>query len=149
MKIRLVTDSDAAEWQRLRKLLWPNPAEQHGAEIKAYFDTPIPTCAVFVIDFGHNRLGGFLEARLRDYAEGCSSDRVAYIEGWYVEPDLREQGLGGQLISAAEDWARELGLTEMASDCLIDNEVSIQAHLALDFEEVERIVCFRKRLKSP
>ena len=61
---------------------------------------------------------------------------------------LREQGLGGQLLSAAEEWAQQKGLTEMASDSVIDNEIGIQAHLALGYEEVEKIVCFRKSLKD-
>ena len=97
-----------------------------------------------MIDCGKTRLGGFLEARVRNYAEGCSGSRIGYIEGWYVEPALRRQGLGGQLVQAAEHWARELGLSEMASDCEIDNAVSFRAHTALGYEEVERIICFRK-----
>jgi aminoglycoside 6'-N-acetyltransferase I len=36
----------------------------------------------------------------------------------------------------------------MASDCEIDNAVSFRAHTALGYEEVERIICFRKALKG-
>ena len=86
---------------------------------------------------------------MRDYAEGCSGSRIGYIEGWYVEPELRRQGLGGQLVQAAEHWARELGLAEMASDCEIDNAVSFRAHTALGYQEVGRIICFRKALNQP
>lgn len=89
-----------------------------------------------------------LEARVRDYAEGCVSSRIGYVEGWYVDSDLRRQGLGQQLIQATERWALSLGICEMASDCLVENEVSLMAHLAVGFEEVERIICFRKVLKS-
>jgi aminoglycoside 6'-N-acetyltransferase I len=146
MKIRPVSEHDRPEWQRLRTLLWPQQPADHNVEIDQYFAEQSIYSITFVIELGDDRLGGFVEVRVRNYAEGCSSDLIAYLEGWYVEAGLREQGLGGQLVMAAEEWAREQGLTEMAGDCLIDNESGLQAHLALDFEEVERIVCLRKSL---
>jgi aminoglycoside 6'-N-acetyltransferase I len=140
--------SDYLEWLRLRNLLWPGSSDDHEREIAEFFTQPRPDLATFVIDCGGTRLGGFLEARVCDYAEGCSGSRIGYIEGWYVEPELRRQGLGGQLVQAAEPWARELGLSAMASDCEIDNIVSFRAHTALGYEEVEQIICFRKVLKG-
>ena len=91
MKIRFIlnTDADAREWSRMRHILWPSSTEQeHYAEITEYFAKQNPDTEVFVIDLGHDQLGGFLEAGVRSYAEGCSSDQVGYIEGWYVEPDF-------------------------------------------------------------
>jgi aminoglycoside 6'-N-acetyltransferase I len=140
----------------MRRLLWADPAEDHEGEVAAFLEKVVISATgsalledsvVFVIDRGDGNLGGFLEATIRTYAEGCSSDRVAYIEGWYVDADLRQQGYGKQLIEAAETWARSLGLLEMASDCLLENQVSYQAHRALGFEEVDRIICFRKDLE--
>lgn len=149
MKIRPITTTDAAEWTRLRHALWPHHTmQQLRAEVDAYFTRQATDEEVFVIDLGQDQLGGFLELSTRNYAEGCKSDRVAYIEGWYVEADLREQGLGGQLVSTAEDWATQQDLTEIASDCLLDNDISLQAHLALGYEEVERQICFRKALPN-
>ena len=63
-----------------------------------------------------------------------------------MDEDLREQGIGKLLVKAAEDWARSQGLTEMASDTWLDNEVSIQAHLKMGYEEVERLAHFAKKL---
>ena len=37
---------------------------------------------------------------------------------------------------------------ELASDCELDNEESLRFHLALGFEEANRIICFRKSLKD-
>lgn len=91
-------------------------------------------------------LGGFLEAGTRPFASGCASSPVGYIEGWWVDPDLRRAGIGSKLVTAAEDWARTLGLTEMTSDALLANERSHAAHLALGYAEAERLVCFRKAL---
>ena len=102
--------------------------------------------AVLVADRGDGMLAGFVEIGSRSYAEGCESAPVAYLEGWYVDPDARRSGLGRRLVEAAEDWARANGFTELASDAELDNEVSHRAHRALGFDEVERQVCFRKRL---
>ena len=62
------------------------------------------------------------------------------------DEDLRRSGAGRALMDAAEEWAREHGYAEIASDALLDNEVSHAAHRALGFEEVERSVHFRKAL---
>jgi tetratricopeptide (TPR) repeat protein len=71
---------------------------------------------------------------------------VAFLEGWFVEEHARRRGVGAALIRAAESWAREQGCTEFASDALVDNDVSSQAHKALGFKEVEVIRCFMKTL---
>jgi aminoglycoside 6'-N-acetyltransferase I len=102
-----------------------------------------PAC-VFVANRGH--LTGFLEASLREDADGCATSPVGYVEGWYVLPNHRLSGVGRALIEAAEDWARVRGCTEMASDALLDNTVSHQAHQRVGYAEVERAVRYRKNL---
>lgn len=143
--IRRIEHGDFDEWLRMRMALWPTlSAEGHRAEMDESLADP--TCATFVAIRSDGRLGGFLEASQRNYAEGCTTSPVGYIEGWYVYPDLRNRGIGGQLVRAAESWARVNGLREIASDCDLDNQASLSAHLALDFEEVERLIHFRKSL---
>ena len=102
--------------------------------------------AVLVADRGNGKLAGFVEIGSRNYAEGCETTPVAFLEGWYVDPDIRRTGVGRRLVQAAEAWAVENGYAEMASDTELENEVSLRAHLALGYEEVERQICFRKRL---
>lgn len=58
----------------------------------------------------------------------------------------RRTGVVAALVRAAEVWARTQGHTELASDALLENTVSQQAHEALDFAEVERAVKYRKAL---
>ena len=89
---------------------------------------------------------GMLEARIREYGEGCETSPVGYIEGWFVYPELRGKGIAGALTQAAEDWARGKGCTEMASDTWLDNEAGIRAHLKLGYIEAERLVHFVKQL---
>lgn len=149
--VRALTAADGPAWLRMRQALWPeDDSGSHAGEIEQFFagrlKTPLAVLLAFEVD---SAVLGFAELSIRAYAEGCVTDRVAYLEGWYVVPEARRRGVGGALIRAAEDWAREQGCTEFGSDGLIDNEVSAAAHKAMGFEETERIRCFRKELASP
>jgi len=101
---------------------------------------------VFVVDRGAGRLAGFVEVGTRPYADGCDTSPVAYLEAWYVDPDVRRQGHGRALVAAAERWARAQGYREMASDTQLDNVVSQAAHRRAGYHEVDRVVQFRKEL---
>lgn len=145
MNIRRAEPGDWDEWLRMRCALWDDAsAEEHEAEMRDILADP--DSPVFVAARPNGRLGGFLEGGVRKYADGCDSSPVGYIEGWYMDADLRRQGLGGALVQAMEAWARERGLTEMASDTWIENETSIAAHKRLGYEEAERLVHFVKSL---
>jgi hypothetical protein len=52
------------------------------------------------------------------------------------------------LMGAAEDHARAAGFAEIASDADVANADSLAAHHALGYEEVERVVCFRRSLRA-
>jgi aminoglycoside 6'-N-acetyltransferase I len=145
MHIRPVQPTDRAEWLRMRLQLWGGIPEEHTNDMNTYFASP-QEAVTFVVERSAGKLGGFIEVSLRNYAEGCTTSPVAYIEGWYVDQDLRRGKVGSQLVHTAEEWARRRGFKEIASDTQIDNMVSLQAHQALGYEEVERIICFRKRL---
>ena len=135
MHVRAFAAGDRLELERLARGLFPDA------------DTLFsPQVTWLVVDRGDGRLGGYIELGTRPYADGCDSSPVAYVEAWYVDPDLRGQGWGRALVAAAEAWAREQGLTELASGSLIENERSIAAHLALGFTEVERQVHCAKKL---
>lgn len=143
-RVRRAEPGDWSEWLALRQVLWPETtAAEHEREMQLYLSTP--ELAVFVAE-ENERLLGFLEASLRPYAEGCATSPVGYIEGWFVRPEKQRQGIGRALVQAAEAWATQKGCKEMASDCLLTNLDSFRAHLALGYEEVERVICFRKTL---
>ena len=44
------------------------------------------------------------------------------------------------------ELAGEMGCTEFASDCELDNTDSLRFHLHAGFEEAGRIICLRKSL---
>lgn len=144
MHVREVRPEDAAAWARRRAELW---SEDHDQAIADFFAGKLRAWEkVLVIDRGDGSIGGFIEISTRSYAEGCDSSPVAYCEGWYVDAHLRRTGVGRTLMEAAWEWARQAGHTEMGSDCDIVNDLSLDAHLAIGFEETDRVICFRKEL---
>jgi aminoglycoside 6'-N-acetyltransferase I len=147
VRVRMAGPADAAAWHELRCALWPD--EDGSAlerEVEEHFAGAGLLDAVFLAEARPGEVLGMLELALRRYADGCASSPVPYVEGWYVVPDARRQGLGRRLVAAAEAWARERGHAEIASDALIENRISARAHRALGFEEVKRLIIFRKDL---
>jgi aminoglycoside 6'-N-acetyltransferase I len=131
----------------MRQALWPDASNDHARDVAAYFDGTIRNLDNVLIaldDAGHAI--GFAEMSIRPYSEGCYSGRVAFLEGWYVDPAHRRSGVGAALVRAVEAWGRDQGCTELGSDTQSYNRDSVVAHRALGFEEVETIVCFRKSL---
>lgn len=129
----------------MRCALWPGDPAAHEEEIAGFEDSPDQIVLVAVREDGSG-LAGFAEVGSRPYADGCDTRPVAYLEGWYVDADIRRQGIGAALVRAAEEWAREQGYREFASDALLENLESQRAHEAMGFAEVERAVRYRKAL---
>jgi len=147
MRVRPVARADTAAWLRMRQALWPEETPTHAAEIEQFFagTTRMPL-AVFIATDGRGVPVGFAELAIRSVAEDCVTDRVAYLEGWYVVPEARRRGVGRALVAAAEEWARAQGCTEFGSDTQIDNAASAAAHAALGFIETAQLRTFRKPL---
>ena len=81
-----------------------------------------------------------------DYVEGAVDLPVAYVEGIYVKPTYQKHGIAKKLMNVAEDWAKQKGYKQLASDTEITNTGSIDFHKKMGFTEVERIVCLIKDL---
>lgn len=149
MQIRPVEAADAAEWLRMRLALWPDDPEKEAAEMAAFLAAAprpvLPEChAVFVCPRPGGGLCGLVEVSIHDSAPGCETNRIGYLEAWYVDPDWRGRGIGRALAEQAETWARAEGCREMASDTTPDYPLSPAAHAALGYAEVVRH--FRKEL---
>lgn len=144
-EIRRATAADKPEWLRMRQGLWPDaPVEYLDYDLDEILADSEQ--AVFVAARADEGLVAFIETGLRSHVEGCETSPVGYIEAWYVDPHVRGQKLGREMMQTAEQWAREKGMSEMASDTWLENEVSIAAHLKLGYWEAERLVHFVKRL---
>ena len=145
--IRLVTPADRDAWLRMRVALWPEGAADLPAETDAHFaGAAYQLGAVFVAEREDGRLAGFAEAGVRPFADACDEAPCTYLEGLYVDEDLRRTGVARALVAAVEDWARAKGYHELGSDYEIENDASAGWHAAHGFEVVERLVVVRKRL---
>jgi aminoglycoside 6'-N-acetyltransferase I len=143
--IRRATHADKSDWLRMRQGLWPEaPIEYLDFDMDDRLADP--DYVIFVASGADGQRVAFIEAGLRDYGEGCETSPVGYIEAWYVDEQIRGQNLGGDLVHVAEQWAREKGAREMASDTWLENDRGIAAHLKLGYQEAERLVHFVKRL---
>lgn len=90
---------------------------------------------------------GFAQCQLRsDYVEGTETSPVGYLEGIFVLESYRKRGYAKELLHMCEAWAKDMGCTEFASDCELDNTDSLGFHLAMGFTEANRIICFTKKL---
>ena len=144
-QIRRATAEDKPEWLRMRQGLWPEaPIEYLDYDLDEILADDEQ--AVFVAAGADGSLVAFIEAGMRSHVEGCETSPVGYIEAWYVDEHVRGQKLGKEMVRVAENWAREKGMAEMASDTWLENETSIAAHLKMGYDEAERLVHFVKRL---
>jgi aminoglycoside 6'-N-acetyltransferase I len=147
MRVTPARPSDTADWLALRAQLWPEAsADEHRVDIeKMLGDTERAICLLARSAGG--AVAGFAEVSLRsDYVNGCSTSPVGFLEGLFVVPKARRQGVARALVAAAEDWAARHGCSEFASDVLLDNLESRTVHAALGFSETDRVVYFHKSL---
>lgn len=144
IEIRKVTNAEKDAWFQMRKGVWPEAEDDY---LMFDMDEILASAEdVIFMAFVDGKSAGMIEASIREYAEGCESSPVGYIEAWFVEGSFRKTGVAGALVKAAENWAREKGCTEMGSDTWLDNGAGIRAHEKLGYHEVERLVHFVKQL---
>jgi len=141
MIVRPYAVTDYAEWHRMRTALWPGQTAADMAGWLARTDA-----ATLIAERTANQACGFAEVGARPFADGCDTQPVAYLEGWYVDADARRRGIGAALLRGVEAWARGRGYRELASDTELSNSASQQAHVELGFTEVNRAVRYRKLL---
>lgn len=134
-------------WLALRQALWSDgKPEEHLAEMASAIAEP-SRYAQFVAYGPAREPVGLAEASIRtDYVNGTSTSPVAFLEGIYVIPEARQTGVAAALVAEVCRWAGAMGCMELGSDALIENTVSHAVHRALGFEEMERVVFFRKTL---
>lgn len=134
------------EWLSLRLRLWPDAKEAE--HLRDMTDTLARGHFVRLAFAPSGSAIGLVEASKRvDYVNGTSTSPVAFLEGLYVEPTSRRNGVARALVAEVERWAAALGCTELASDSPIENLVAHITHRALGFEETERVVYFRRMVR--
>ncbi|MBE6753463.1 MAG: GNAT family N-acetyltransferase [Ruminococcaceae bacterium] len=128
----------------LAMLIWGGSSDELRGEFAAMLSDE---SRLLLVAVHQGEVVGFAQAGLRhDYVEGTGTSPVGYLEGVCVREDFRHRGCAAALVAQCEQWARERGCSEFASDCELDNTASLAFHLGIGFEEAGRIICFKKSL---
>ena len=114
--IRNIVASDAPRWEQLRCELWPGADDDHAAETAAFFAGTLAEPQAVLVAYRGVNMVGFAELSIREDVEGLGGKRVGYVEGLYVEPSSRGQGVARELLRASKLWARNNGCEGFASD---------------------------------
>ena len=136
---------EAEQLAELVGIIWPEHTPEELTEIIIGYMSSEDS-AVFAETENGEYVGAALCGLRHDYVEGCETSPVGYLEGVGVREEYRHRGIAGKLVSECEQWAREKGCTEFASDCDLTNAASLSFHLSIGFQEENRIICFRKTL---
>ena len=115
--IREARPSDAASWERLRRQLWPDGANDHAPEIAMFFaGHSFRDLAAVLMAERNGAIAGFAELSVRDDVPGLLGKRTGYVEGLYVVPELRQRAIAVKLLQASRRWAHEQKCEAFASD---------------------------------
>lgn len=143
--IKSAVKNDARVLAELAIQMWnDNTVLDLEKEFEELIESDKAACFIKYID---NMAIGFAQCQLRtDYVEGTETSPVGYLEGIFIVEAYRKKGYAKELLNACERWAKNQDCSEFASDCELDNTASLSFHLAMGFEEANRIICFRKEI---
>ncbi len=143
--IKKAGKEDAFELARLAIQMWEDNEIEELAE--HFIELADDEEAVCFLKCVNDKAVGFAQCQLRhDYVEGTETSPVGYMEGILVEAEYRHKGYAKELLGECEKWAKSKGCSEFASDCELENEESLRFHMAMQFEEANRVICFRKNI---
>ena len=144
MTIRKAVPADSAILGELAARMWEHDPAELAAEFATLTASEEAACC---LAFDGNNAIGFAQCQLRhDYVEGCETSPVGFLEGIFVAEGYRLTGTGRALLAACEAWAKSVGCSEFASDCELDNTVSLAWHMKNGFTEMGRTIWFAKKL---
>lgn len=143
--IRAALSHDIEKLIPLVRALWPDHPQAAYASILSEYIGKTQACCLIDTD-GSDVLGIVFGALRHDYIEGCETSPVGYLEGIYVKDAYRRKGIAKMLVKTCEQWAKDQGCSEFASDCELTNIDSLRFHLGIGFHEENRIICFKKRI---
>lgn len=143
--IRKAGKKDVGAAAELAILMW---SDHSADELSAEFSELVSSDnAQLFLAYENDIPVGFAQCQLRyDYVEGTETTPVGYLEGIFVQKSYRYKGYARELLAACETWAKDKGCQEFASDCELDNNDSFRFHIAMNFAEANRVICFTKKL---
>ena len=142
--VKAATNIESRILAEMATQLWDGAVDELEKE---FAETLNEAQAAFFIKYVDGLPVGFAQCGLRtDYVEGTETSPVGYLEGIFVKEQYRKNGYAKELLRACEMWAKDMGCTEFASDCELENMGSLSFHIAMGFREANRIICFKKKL---
>ena len=143
MSIIPVNDNNLKEYVDLAMLLFPE--EDYDEEYEMYKESFKTDKEMGYLYQADNKYVGMMHLSIRsDYVNGTDTSPVLYLEAIYVLSDYRKLGIARNFIDFAGNIARKKEITQLASDCLLENHASELFHKACGFREEERVICFVK-----
>jgi aminoglycoside 6'-N-acetyltransferase I len=86
-------------WRQMRQALWPEMTEEENLDETEAMVTATSRFFVRIALNTEDNPVGFVEATVRnDYVNGCATSPVVFLEGIYVEPWARRQGIARTLV---------------------------------------------------
>ena len=147
MKLIDIDKADFDLWKIMRTELYSGVDDLfHEQEMLAIHKNRNWICRFIANDDG--RKIGLVELSLRNIVDGCLSSPVAYLEGLYLAPDYRGQGVGKEVIKILLSWCTSEGLKELATDTELKNEKAQKFYQSIGFEEVDRVVEYRLEINK-
>ena len=143
MKIKTINEQTLSIWASFASQVWRTNEQEL---IEKFRNNKFPY--EFLYFSSSEEPLAWISLSLRhDYVEGCQNSPTAYLEGIFIIPDYRSQGIGDKLLSFAISWAENRGISQLASDAEFDNQLSQNFHVKYVFLEVGRTVHYVLELK--
>ena len=143
MKIKTVNEQTLSIWASFASQVWRTNEQEL---IEKFRNNKFPY--EFLYFSSSEEPVAWISLSLRhDYVEGCQNSPTAYLEGIFIIPDYRSQGIADKLLSFAISWAENRGISQLASDVEFDNQLSQNFHVKYGFWEVGRTVRYVLELK--
>ena len=139
IKIERVTRKNKAEFEKLLDKLWS------GATLEDC-KTDAKKTMQFLCKLGGEYVGLITASVRREHVAGRHGKKVCYLEGIYVLDEYKNKGIETEILAHFENWARRKGIKEIASDCEIENNASLNLHKKLGFSVVETTIHLKKNL---
>ncbi len=125
MKIKIVNEQTLSIWASFASQVWRTNEQEL---IEKFRNNKFPH--EFLYFSSSEEPIAWISLSLRhDYVEGCQNGPTAYLEGIFIIPDYRSQGIGDKLLSFAISWAENRGISQLASDVEFDNQLSQNFHV--------------------
>ena len=129
-------------WQQMRKALYRAVDDAFNLqEMENIFTSDMWFCR-FIENEDKQKIG-LVEVSARNIVDACLTSPVAYLEGLYLVPEYRNQGIGKQVVNMIIKWCSENGFSELATDTELTNEAAQRFYKSLGFEETDRVVEYK------